>query len=152
MTDLQAMLIEQEGKRLIPYLDILGNWTVGVGHLLRPDRFCNVLGRMIDDSGITESECLSLLNDDIANALDDVNHCCSCYDDLSRPRQLALVSMAFNMGRDRLMKFVHFLNAIHKQDYDEAADEMLDSIWAKQVGIRATTLAMMMRDNVSRLI
>lgn len=136
MTDLQSMLLQQEGLRLKAYMDEVGKITIGVG-------------RNLDDKGISRDEAIMLLNADIADAIDDVQHVCSIYDQLSRPRQLVLVSMAFNMGRERLNGFVHFLNKLHQNDWAGAADEMLDSVWAKQVGARATTLAKMMRENVS---
>jgi hypothetical protein len=56
--------------------------------------------------------------------------------------------MAFNMGYARFAKFVRFWNAIHKQDWDEASEEMLASKWAVQVKGRATELARMMKENV----
>ena len=139
MTDLQAMLIQQEGERLKPYTDTVGKLTIGIG-------------RNLDDKGISHDEAIMFLNADIADAIDDVQHVCSIYDDLSRPRQLVMVSMAFNLGRERLGKFVRFLGAIHREDWQDAADEMLASSWAKQVGTRATTLATMMRENVSQWV
>jgi lysozyme len=139
MSDVEDMLIAQEGKRLLPYLDSVGKWTIGVG-------------RNLSDKGISEEECRMFLMRDIADALEDVRHNFSCYDQLSRPRQLVLISMALNLGRDRLSKFVRFIGAVHLGKYDEAADEMLNSLWAKQVGIRAITLARMMRENVSEWV
>jgi len=35
--------------------------------------------------------------------------------------------------------------ALKEDNYDKAADEMLDSLWAEQVGKRAKRLALMMR-------
>lgn len=135
MTALQHMVMAQEGLRLKPYTDSLGNWTIGVG-------------RNLDEKGVSEDEAMMLLNNDLADAIDDVRHVCSVYDELSEPRKQVLVSMAFNMGRTRLEGFVRFLGAIHRGDWDDAADEMLDSQWAKEVGARATTLSRMMRNNV----
>jgi lysozyme len=122
----------------LPYQDSLGNWTYGYGHLA--------------SKGLPSEIALMLFHADIADALDDVRHNFSCYDTLSRPRQLVLVSMAYNLGRDRLSKFVRFIGAVHLGKYDEAADEMLNSLWAKQVGMRAVTLARMMRENVSEWV
>ena len=51
----------------------------------------------------------------------------------------------FNLGYDRLSKFKKFLYALKKGLYEDAANEMLDSLWAKQVGNRATQLAALMR-------
>ena len=133
---LMAQECYQGQPALFPYQDTVGKWTIGVG-------------RNLSDKGISPDEALMLLNRDIADALDDVRHCVACYDQLSRPRQLVLLSMAFNLGRDRLDNFVKFLGAVERGNWEQAASEMLDSKWAVQVGTRATTLAHMMRTNTS---
>ena len=137
------MLIDQECTRgiipLKPYLDTVGKLTIGVG-------------RNLDDKGLSRNEALDLLQNDINDAIEDVRHCCSIYDELSRPRQLVLISMAFNMGREGLSRFIRFLDALHANDWERAADEMMRSKWATQVGTRATTLAAMMRSNTSEWI
>lgn len=145
MTDIQAMLMQQEGTgpykdgRFFPYVDAAGKATIGYGHNLT-------------DKGLTPDVVSMQLNADIADALDDVHHCFSCYDQLSRPRQLVLISMAFNLGRERLNKFQRFIGAVHRGDWEQAADEMIDSKWATQVGTRAVVLSQMMRHNESQWI
>jgi lysozyme len=132
LSDIQQLLIRDEGMRLKPYVDSVGKLSIGCG-------------RNLDDNGISEAEALMLLDADIDTAITTVKRCCSVYDELSRPRQLVLISMAFNMGQARLNGFVRFLNAIHLSNWDEAAEEMLSSKWAKQTGPRATRLAEMMQ-------
>jgi lysozyme len=140
MTDLQQMIMDQEGLRLKVYLDSLGIETIGVGRNLR-------------DKGISTDEAMILLNSDLCDALDDVRHCFSCYDSLSRPRQLVLISMAFNLGRERLSVWTHFIGAVHRGAWDEAADHLLDSKAAKKdAPARYAQLAKMMRENVSTWI
>ena len=56
-------------------------------------------------------------------------------------RQLVLMDMAFNMGVPRLCKFVKMWTALEQYDYHKAAEEMLDSRWARQVKTRAIKLA-----------
>jgi len=53
--------------------------------------------------------------------------------------------MIFNMGLSRFMLFRKTINAIENKDFAAAADEMLDSRWAEQVGERAITLSNKMR-------
>jgi lysozyme len=60
--------------------------------------------------------------------------------------------MAFNLGRARLGKFVRFLGAVHLGHWDEAAEEMMQSKWATQVGQRAITLSKMMRTDTSEWV
>ena len=139
MTGLQTMLIAQEGMELKPYVDTVGKMTVGVG-------------RNLADKGLSREEALMLLNNDIADAIEDVRHTFSCYDQLSHPRRLVLVSMAFNLGRERLSKFVRFIGAVHRGDWDNAAEELLDSKAAAQAPGRYKELARMMRDNSSAWI
>jgi lysozyme len=53
--------------------------------------------------------------------------------------------LCFNVGLSRLMGFKKALAAMAIEDYDVAADEFLDSRWAKQVGSRALTITDMIR-------
>ena len=55
-----------------------------------------------------------------------------------------MMNMAFNM-QGKLLTFVDTLAAMKRGDYAAAADGMLNSLWARQVGARATRLAAMMR-------
>ena len=67
------------------------------------------------------------------------------FDTLSTNRQNVLVNMAFNLGIYGLLRFKKMLLAVEKQDWDEAANQMLDSRWSKQVGNRSKELADIMR-------
>lgn len=137
LTDLQALLIEHEGLCLTAYRDsVLRKTTIGVG-------------RNLDDKGISRDEAIMLLNRDIADAIDAARRLCPTYDALTHARRMVLVSMAFNLGERGLASFRRFLDAVQREAYDEAADEMLDSDWAQQVKGRAVALARMMRYGVA---
>lgn len=60
-------------------------------------------------------------------------------------RQNAFIEMVFNMGPGKVAEFKNMLNAIKQRRWDYAADCALDSLWARQVGQRAITLATMLR-------
>lgn len=135
LIDVQNLLIKHEGLKLKPYIDSVGKLTIGVG-------------RNLDDNGITKEEALHLLYHDVCDAMTDAKRLCSIWDELSDARKSVLINMAFNMGYARLSQFVRFWNAIHKKDWDEAAEEMLASKWATQVKGRATELANMMKGNL----
>ncbi len=143
MSDVEDMLRAQEGTgprkgdRFFPYLDTVGKTTIGYGHNLSA-------------KGISEPIAKMLFAEDIADAIEDVRHNCSCYDQLSRPRQLVMISLAYNLGRDGLGKFVKFLGALHLGKFDDAADELLDSQAAKQDPHRYNPLAYMMRTDLSQ--
>jgi lysozyme len=86
-----------------------------------------------------------LAENDIIIVEDELVRAHSCVEDLDSVRQLVLVDMAFNMGVPRLCKFKKMWAAIHESDFDNASAEMLDSLWATQVGNRARKLAEAMR-------
>lgn len=60
-----------------------------------------------------------------------------CYKLLNRARQMALISMAYQMGITGLLKFKKMLAALEAEDYTEAAIEAADSKWYKQTTNRA---------------
>ena len=59
----------------------------------------------------------------------------------SNNRRDVIVEMIFNMGLTRFKKFKKTIKAIENKDFASAADEMLNSKWAGQVGQRAITLS-----------
>lgn len=138
MTDAKSLIKRQEGLRLTPYRDTLGNLTIGYGHLINEacERFPDPL---------TELQAETLFIEDFRRA----SHRCELlipgYDELDEVRQAVLLSMAFNLGIKGLLRFQRFLEELRLGHWERAADEMLRSKWAGQVGNRATELADMMR-------
>ena len=130
-------LVEQlklhEGVELLPYEDAVGKMTIGIG-------------RNLTDNGISIATAEQMLMEDISRVETELNKVYPEWCDLSENRQLVLADMAFNLGIPRYLLFTNFWAALGEGDYDVAADEMLDSIWANQVGERAVRLAGMMRD------
>jgi lysozyme len=133
---LKAELTRDEGKRLTSYRDSRGFWTIGIGHLLGEQQ------RMLT---ITEEECDALFQADlneaynVAHALAPEVFAISNYEFRDK-KERVLVNMAFNLGYAGLAKFKKFLAAVEVARWDDAADEMMDSLWAKQVPARAKRL------------
>lgn len=126
------IIMQHEGLRLRPYRDTVGKLTIGVG-------------RNLDDNGITEAEAALMLSHDLAWVEAALNKNVPWWCELSEVRQAVMISMCFNLGWPRFSGFRQMLFATQRGDYDTAADEMLDSRWASQVGIRAKELSDMMR-------
>jgi lysozyme len=131
-----AELKRDEGVELKPYRDTVGKLTIGVG-------------RNLDDVGISDDEAEFLLHSDIARTARDLDAHLLWWRDLDEVRQRVILNMAFNMGTVGLLTFTHTLEAIRTGAYAQAADGMLGSLWARQVGPRATRLADMMRTGVA---
>ena len=128
---LEDQLIDHEGLELKPYHCTADKLTIGVG-------------RNIQDRGITEDEARYLLKNDIKIVEDELLTRQPVVAGLDSVRQRVLVDMGFNLGLPILMKFQNMWAAIEDEDYHEAARQMMDSRWAKQVGRRAERLAQAM--------
>ena len=57
---------------------------------------------------------------------------------------LGLINMIFNLGNTGFRGFKKTIAFIDGRDYEAAALEMLDSLWARQVGIRSEFLSELM--------
>lgn len=130
---LATLLVQDEGKKLKPYQDTVGKWTVGIGHNL-------------SDKGISEEVCLLILDNDISEVEQQFENNFPSWEQLSDARKLVILSMIFNLGLTRFLGFKRVIDAVNRGDFATASLEMLDSTWAKQVGDRATRLAKMMRE------
>lgn len=122
-----------EGYRQFPYECSLGVLTVGYG-------------RNLEHRGLSEEEASYLLEQDVKLAeqfLFDYDY----YFQLSGNRKAVLIDMMVNMGPSRLRGFKKMHAALTERNYELAALEMLDSLWARQVGGRAVTLSKIMHSN-----
>lgn len=129
---LVADLERDEGYRQFPYEDTAGKLTIGIGLNLT-------------DVGLSREEALFILRDRINSILLRLDELVLGFSELSPDRQRALANMAYNMGVKRLLKFTDMLTALYEHRYDDAAAAALDSVWARQVGDRATRIANLIR-------
>lgn len=130
---LDALLIRHEGLRLKPYRCPSGKLTIGVG-------------RNLEDVGISTSEAMFLLESDIYTCTKEALKF-SWFSNLSDVRRDVVISMIFNIGYSGFLKFKKMIEAIEAKNYEKAADEMLASEWALQVGKRSYELSEMMRND-----
>lgn len=101
--EIAAKIVRQfEGCCLVPYEDVAGKWTVGVGHLIPPDQ-------PIQD--VTQEEADSLFFFDLGIADDCVSDCVTV--PLTDNQRAALISFTFNLGCNALKRssLVKKLNA-----------------------------------------
>ena len=125
------------------YLDHLGYPTFGIGHLVResdPEHGANV-GTKVD-----EARCIEAFNQDVESVIKDCLILYPDFDDLPEEVQQIVANMMFNMGRPRLSKFKGMKRGVDAKDWNAAADEMVDSVWYRQVTNRANRLVERMRN------
>ncbi len=123
-----------EGYSEFIYLCPEGYPTIGIGHR------CN-LGDYPD--GIKYIDALKLLDEDLAKAQDACERKFPWLPDGIRKE--VLIEMIFQLGIAGVLGFRKMLAALEKSDYEEAADQMLDSKWYKQTPKRCKELSELMR-------
>jgi lysozyme len=129
VSDLISMLKRHEGLRLKPYHCSAGKLSIG-------------FGRNLDDMGISEDEALYLLQNDIDRCYSELS-VFNWFHELDQIRQEALISMLFNLGLPRLLTFKKMIARLMAKEYSQAAEEIINSLYARQVGDRANELAYM---------
>ena len=121
-----------EGLRLKPYECSAGKLTIGYG-------------RNIEDNGITEEEANIMFEHDLEIVADELREIFQTFDDLSYNRKKCLMDMCFNLGKTRFKRFKKTIRAVNIGDFDEAAAQILDSAYARQLPSRSANNAMLMR-------
>ena len=146
------MLVLNEGNKPKVYKDSKGNRTIGVGFNLEDAGNRKFLKRegidineLFDGRELSERETRTLYNHSLTQAFKDAQS----YDPnfAKRPEavKMTLVDMAFNLGLTKLNKFVDMKKGLMNNDYNMAADEMVDSKWYKQVKSRGPRMVDVMR-------
>lgn len=127
-----------EGCSLKPYRCQAGYLTIGYG-------------RNLETNGISQAEADSLLQNDLARAMEEVKTIdgFSKFDSIVK---LCLTDMAFNMGISRLKKFKKMLNAFKYAHYSKGLVELIDSKWFTDVGIRAKRILVAIGYSNSKLL
>ena len=124
---LSEQLIRYEGMKLTPYLCSAGYLKIGVG-------------RNLMNVGITKQEAVYLLHNDIDYLHQQLEKHLPWMSELPEHQKMVLINMAFNLGIEGLLEFKEMLVGFKTSDLDNVEDEILDSIWAEEVGSRANEL------------
>ena len=98
------------------------------------------------ETGVSPDRCVEAFDQDIETVLSDCSRLYPEFDSLPEEAQQIIANMMFNLGYPRLSKFKGMKRGVDSQNWNEAADEMVDSRWYNQVGARAERLVARMRD------
>ena len=149
---LKAQLIQDEGNRPHVYKDSKGIKTIGIGCNLErkdmPQRMATlgidyravVSGRL----DLTPQQIQALFDEDVNKAIVSSRSLISNFNQLPAQAQEIVVNMMFNMG-NKLAGFHHFIVALQRRDFKNAAKEMENSDWYRQVGGRSKRLVSIMQ-------
>ena len=139
---LRKELEVDEGVKYEIYNDHLGYPTFGIGHLVidNDPEYGQEVGTSVSEDRVAEA-----FDNDVETVIDDCKKLYPDFDELPEECQLIIANMMFNMGRPRLSKFKGMKAGVDSQDWNKAADEMIDSAWYRQVPNRAGRLVKRMR-------
>lgn len=140
---IKTMLEFEEGRKNRAYPDPLTGgapWTIGIGHT----------GPEVHEGLVwTDAQVDSAFRVDLGTAFQAcLDRFSPWFSGMSDARQAILVSMMFQMGPSRLLKFVNTLNATRLGRYAAAAAGMKNSLWARQTPLRADRAARQMQTGV----
>ena len=140
---LRQELADDEGCKYSVYLDHLKLPTFGIGHLITESdpEFGEPIGTEVSEERVRKA-----FNLDVAVTIDECKVLYPDFDDLPEECQHVIANMMFNMGRPRLSKFKKMKAAVDNRDFNEAAEQMIDSRWHDQVPNRAKRLVKRIRD------
>lgn len=143
---LKEQLKIDEGVKYEIYEDHLGYATFGIGHLITDadEEYGWPIGTKVSEDRVNE-----VFKTDVQKFINETQ---KVFPDLiNKPDniQIVLINMCFNLGAPRLSKFKKFIAAINDEQWIEAAVEMMDSRWARQVGQRAERLKQIVLDQAS---
>ena len=141
MEEIKERIKQHEGFRDTVYSDSLGFATIGYGHLVLPtDNF--VEGNTYDKETLEEvfDNDFKIASDSARELLRDIEHNHIIFG--------VIVEMCFQLGKPRVMKFKKMIANMQDRNWKGAADEMLDSLWAKQTPNRALKLSNEMKSSV----
>ena len=138
MEEVKQRIKEHEGFRDTVYSDSLGFATIGYGHLVLPtDNF-------VEGVNYPKEQLEEVFDKDFQIALTSANELLEGLD-VNHIVRGVIIEMCFQLGKPRVMKFKKMWEALRNNDFEEAANQMIDSAWHKQTTSRCESLAATMR-------
>ena len=138
MKDLLESIKHHEGFVEHVYDDSLGIPTIGYGFAIKD---------LILDEDIAEDILMRKLEKLKRNA----NSRFQWLEDMPQEVQAVVLNMCYQLGVTGVSKFRKAISALQEGDWSEAADEMLDSLWARQTPNRAKELSDIVRNQVEKI-
>jgi lysozyme len=130
MSDFEALLALQEGKRLTVYRDSLGKPTVGIGHLVTDDDDLDV------GDQITEAQCDAFFAQDAGGAMKAAEAQAAQAGITDQTFLPYLASVCFQLGNAWTAKFPNTWRMIVNGEYEAAANALNGTPWQEQTPVR----------------
>lgn len=136
---LQQRIMRHEGFTEYPKPDAKGMDVVGYGHDITI-----IDANSTYANGISQESALTLLEADIDIATRLANGALPWLHLIDELRQGIIVELVFQLGIQGMLQFKQMLQAIQSDDWEAAANAMIDSEWHSQTPARCEELAALM--------
>lgn len=138
--DIIQRLVVNEGCSLTPYKCPAGYLTIGVGRNLETNPLTAEEKLVCGDDylkGITKNAAYFLLRNDIEKVRKDLDKNLPWWINLNDDRRFVMIDLCFQMGIKGLLKFNNTLRYLSTGFYKQAASNLRESLYYKQVKNRA---------------
>lgn len=124
MEKLLESLTRHEGRKNRLYLDTKNKLTGGIGHYFWP-------GSYLPDVAID-----AIFAQDVRDARNSYLAIPTVFrNHLNADRAMVITELLFAMNLQKVLKFFKMWTAIERDDFEEAGNQLLDSDWARAVGL-----------------
>jgi lysozyme len=138
---------QNEGRKYKVYKCTGGANTIGIGHNIDAKGLPSDIEKYLKQNGkILDEHIDRLYIIDEGHAVSDCKKLFPNFKSFSHNRKVALTEVVCPLGYDRASKFVRSIHLINIGAWEEAADNMLKSLWAKQTTNRAIRVTELLRD------
>lgn len=137
----KQILVAEEGRRSIAYLDSLGNLTVGIGHKVLPGDNIK-LGQAISEQRIDE-----LFEKDMNKAFSAAISQAKEIDKYNADMVARLASVNFQLGTGWRTKFPNTWSLIKSGNIAQAIQNLINSNWYRQTPTRVASFITTLRNN-----
>lgn len=157
-SDLENMIIVDEGVVYNVYYDQFNYPHIGIGHLLKRevgypkhlawDIVDQHLGKKTNHVKISHEDVMKLFRIDLAKIKREIPKFSllnQVYNSLNEARKCAIINMCFQMGTGGVAKFKNSLKLMQEEKWEEASRNLLKSKWASQTSGRANKIAKIIR-------
>lgn len=135
-TDMQSLIVDDEGSRIWPYVDTTRHRTWGVGHNLDAEPVADDVAALLNQAVLLQFQ----------HDLDAVLAVASTepwWPNLNGPRQAAIADMLFNLGIGAIQTFGTFFGYIGAQQWLHAATDLRATKVYRELPVRYERLARM---------
>jgi len=147
-------IAEHEGRRNVVYTDTTENPTIGIGFNLNRSDARNKLSSVkanydkvrAGTERLNNKQIYTLFEEDYDDAVIVAKRFVRNFEVLPENAQMVLIDLAFNLGPSKLFEFQKFRKALESRNYIQAAEELKNSRWYKQVKRRGIENVKMIRE------